>query len=149
MTEIEIIIKELETLKNKARSYDKLVNDLRMILAECYWNAPESSGTGSQKVKSEKNKPKRDKVKSTQTFKKNHALWRCKKCGEFHVRSSRLIQINKEGEWEFIGGVQSPCTVCGHRQRIHQKDTKIFESKEDALVERDDLRMKVNNGSWL
>ena len=129
----------MQVLKQKAASYDKLVKDLSTILSGCYRSAPESPNVKRRKIKS----------KDTQGLEKNYALWRCKGCGEFHVRASRYIQLDSEGEWTFTNTVQSPCPTCGYRQRLQVKDVDIYESKKDAIFERDDLRKKINRDSWL
>ena len=80
---------------------------------------------------------------------KNYALWRCKRCGEFHIRGSRLIQINERGDWFFLDAVQSPCPKCQNRQRMQVKDVRLYESKEIAKEARELYQRTVNEGGWL
>jgi len=59
------------------------------------------------------------------------ALWRCKRCGEFHVRASRRIVV-EDSQWTFTDDVQSPCPKCGYRQRLKPKDCRLYRNKDDA-----------------
>ena len=142
MNRMDGIIQQIKTLSDKAESYDKLVLDLVTILTECgFVVTSRAKAPSTSEVVKEETQTDNDKEC------KAHALWRCRQCDAFNIRSSKRIKMLK-GQWIFTEDVQSPCPSCNYRQRLQPKDVRIYVEKDFAV--RDKNYFETHNiTNWL
>ena len=148
MATIDEIISEIQALRQKAASYDKLVRDLVTILDECHYRVDKDRLL--PQTSTESSRPKDTKVpRVNKKLWSGHALWKCNKCGVFNIRSSKHIKLSY-GEWQFTDTVQGRCPIasCHYRQRLSPKITRIYADKVEARTHRDFFQ-KHNATEWL
>tara|TARA_R100001443_G_scaffold108475_1_gene118934 strand:- start:15 stop:503 length:489 start_codon:yes stop_codon:yes gene_type:complete len=138
------LVIEMRELRQKAASYDKLVKDLVTVIDECHYRLDKDRllpQTSTKVPKIRHNYP-------TPQDKKYHALWKCKECGTFNVRTSKLISLSPDEVFIFTDEIQSPCPNCGYRQRLHPKNTRLYADKVEANRHKDFFQ-KHNAIEWL
>ena len=149
---------EVKLLRSKASSYDNLILDLITILDECHYNVDKNRllsqidvenitrSSELPQMKKETVAKRLDEVRNPS--KKNYALWKCKECHIFNVRASKRIKVSSNGKFTFTDVVQSPCPCCGCRQRLSPKNTRLYTNKNEAQMHRITLQ-KLGAIDWL